>query len=102
VTDYAMNGTVITSFDTGHYENGALAMDPATHTLWLVDDENTFKLEQYSTAGVLLSTGPYVGYTVGGEFDMGGASPTPEPGSLVMLGSGILGLAGFLRRRINL
>ena len=71
VTDYSLSGTVITSFDTGHYFNGALAMDPATHTLWLVDDENTFNLEQYSTAGVLLSTGPYVGYTLGGEYDLG-------------------------------
>jgi hypothetical protein len=77
-------------------------MDPATHTLWLVDDQNTFKLEQYSTAGVLLSTGPYVGYTLGGEFDMGASAPTPEPETLVMFGFGILGLAGIFRRKINL
>ena len=102
VTDYSMNGTVLSSFDTGHYENGSLAMDPATHTLWLVDDENTFKLEQYSTAGVLLSTGPYVGYALGGEFDFGGSSPTPEPGSLILFGSGVLGLAGLVRRKLNL
>jgi hypothetical protein len=100
VTDYSMNGTVLSWFDTGHYENASLAMDPADHTLWLVDD-NTGNLEQYSTAGVLLSTGPYVGYALGGEFDMGG-SPTPEPGTLVMFGSGILGLAGLVRRKINL
>jgi PEP-CTERM motif len=30
----------------------------------------------------------------------GGA--TPEPGSLILLGSGVLGLAGMLRRKINL
>ena len=29
-------------------------------------------------------------------------SPTPEPGTLLMLGSGVLGLAGTLRRKINL
>ena len=29
-------------------------------------------------------------------------TPTPEPGTLVMLGSGLLGLAGILRRKINL
>jgi len=102
VTDYSLNGTVLSSFDTGHYENASLAMDPATHTLWLVDDENSFKLEQYSTAGVLLSTGPYVGYSLGGEFDMGGGTPTPEPGSLLLFGSGVLGLAGLVRRKINL
>ena len=32
----------------------------------------------------------------------GGASAVPEPGTLVMFGSGILGLAGMLRRKINL
>ena len=101
VTDYSMSGTVISSFDTGHYNNAALAMDPADHTLWLVDDSGSDNLQQYSTAGVLLSTGPYVGYTLGGEFNMG-ATPTPEPGTLVMFGSGVLGLAGVLRRRINL
>ena len=30
------------------------------------------------------------------------AAPTPEPGTLVIFGSGIVGLAGFLRRKINL
>ncbi len=30
------------------------------------------------------------------------SSATPEPGTLVMFGSGIIGLAGILRRRINL
>ena len=36
----------------------------------------------------------------GGEFDL--APTTPEPGTLIMLGSGIVGLAGVLRRKINL
>ena len=30
------------------------------------------------------------------------SSPTPEPGSMMMFGTGILGLAGVLRRKINL
>ena len=29
-------------------------------------------------------------------------NPTPEPGTLAMLGTGVLGLAGLLRRKINL
>ena len=29
-------------------------------------------------------------------------TPTPEPGTMVMFGSGIIGLAGVLRRKINL
>jgi PEP-CTERM motif len=39
-------------------------------------------------------TGNYVGVT--------GQSVTPEPGTLVLMGSSVLGLAGFLRRKINL
>ncbi len=31
-----------------------------------------------------------------------GSSPTPEPGSMMMFGTGILGLAGVLRRKISL
>lgn len=32
----------------------------------------------------------------------GGAGTTPEPGSIVLFGSGLLGLAGMLRRKIRL
>ena len=101
VQDYSLNGTLLSSFSTGHFDNAALALDPADHTLWLVDDyfhNNDYGgyLEQYSTAGALLSVGPYVGYTLGGEFN------TPEPGTLILFGSGALGLAGLLRRKIKL
>jgi hypothetical protein len=99
VADYSLSGTLLSSFSTGHDANYALALDPADHTLWLVN-ERTGNLEQYSTAGVLLSIGPYVGGAYGGEFDL--APTTPEPGTLIMFGSGILGLAGVLRRKINL
>ena len=105
VVDYSLSGILLSSFSTGHELNASLAMDPADHTLWLVNDRsgttNYGYLEQYSTAGALLSTGPYVGYTLGGEFNLA-PNTTPEPGTLVMFGSGILGLAGVLRRKINL
>ena len=102
VYNYSLSGTLLSSFSTGHNGNVALALDPADHTLWLTNDtgSNPVDLEQYSTAGVLLSTGPYVDIAFGAEFDL--APTTPEPGTLILFGSGILGLAGVLRRKINL
>jgi hypothetical protein len=99
VSDYSLSGVVLSSFSTAYGYPSALALDPADHTLWLVN-RYTGNLEQYSTTGVLLSTGPYVGIAQGGEFNL--APTTPEPGTLIMFGSGILGLAGVLRRKINL
>lgn len=43
------------------------------------------------------ANGPYVDHV--GEFITESASPTPEPGSLALLGTSILGGAGLLRRR---
>jgi hypothetical protein len=37
-----------------------------------------------------------------GDINVSLSSPTPEPGSFLLLGSGVLGLAGMLRRKINL
>jgi len=99
VTDYSLSGTLLSSFSTGHDYNDALALDPADHTLWLVNNNSGY-LEQYSQTGLLLSTGPYVGATHGGEFNLAPAT-TPEPGTLIMFGSGVLGLAGVLRRKIS-
>src|ERR1035438_6875480 len=91
VSDYSLRGGLLSSFSTGHIYNDALALDPADDTLWLVNG-GTGNLEQYSTAGALLSVGPYIGTALGGEFNL--APTTPEPGTLIMFGSGILGLAG--------
>jgi len=39
---------------------------------------------------------------IGGAFDvLGGGTGTPEPGTLVLLGSGLLGLGGMVRRRLG-
>jgi hypothetical protein len=49
---------------------------------------------------VLYAVADYVTYD---DFSMNLSGGTiPEPGSLVLLGSGILGLAGFVRRKISL
>ena len=54
-------------------------------------------------AGMTLIPGSYT-FTIPNDtiiLDIGGSS-VPEPGTLVMFGSGIIGLAGILRRKINL
>ena len=45
-------------------------------------------------------TCPYLGEAF--TLNSGSNSPTPEPGSMMMFGTGILALAGELRRKINL
>ena len=52
---------------------------------------------QFAVGGV-----PQGGCGFGGEAFTINSSPTPEPGSMMMFGTGILGLAGVLRRKINL
>jgi|SRR5271165_3728424 len=37
VADYSLSGGLLSSFSTGHVYNGALALDPVDHTLWLVN-----------------------------------------------------------------
>ncbi len=100
IDDYSLSGTLLSSFDVGHSNNFGLAMDPADHTLWLTND-STLELEQYSTTGALLSLGPFVSGDGGAEFNLA-PTITPEPGTLIMFGSGVLGLAVIVRRKINL
>lgn len=96
VTNYSMSGAVLSSFNTGLSFVGALALDHADNSLWLVDSGNTNELRQYSKSGSVLGSGPNVGYTLGGEFDLAGARSVPEPSTWLMLSGSLLLLA---RRR---
>jgi PEP-CTERM motif len=99
--DYSLSGTLLKSIDAEFTENVALAFDPSDGTLWVVNGHTGY-LEQFSTSGQALGLGPYVGATYGAEFNLATTLvPTPEPGSLIMFGSGILGLAGFVRRKLS-
>jgi PEP-CTERM motif len=56
-------------------------------------DENSGPSQAYDSA---LGTIPSEAFTI-----YGSASSTPEPSSLFLLGSGVLGISGLLRRRLH-
>jgi hypothetical protein len=73
------NGTVDGfDFDYTGSQNTVLSIDPA--------NGSTSFLANYPTSPV-------------GAFDIEGAAPTPEPSSLLLFGSGLVSLAGLLRRK---
>jgi hypothetical protein len=41
-------------------------------------------------------------YSFVDNFSLAGSTSTPEPSALFLLGTGVVGLAGVLRRKINL
>ena len=110
ISDYSLNGTLLSSFNISHIENGFLALDPADGTLWLDPIDvtgNGLILEQYarSAAGSFGATQPllqaqgYIGLPVdalGGEFQYTG-TVVPEPSTGAILGFGALALLGFRR-----
>jgi hypothetical protein len=46
--------------------------------------------------------GGSIAFMDGGEFTLSSSGSTPEPGTILLFGTGALGLAGVLRRKINL
>jgi hypothetical protein len=104
LSEYSLSGNLLRQIPTNSNGNTALAFDSADGTLWMINGfmgGNSAYLEQYSTDGQLLQFGsvdavPRTGFTAG---DM--PEPVPEPGTLVMMGTAIVGLAGVLRRKIN-
>lgn len=104
ITDYAMNGSVLSSFDAGFIDIGGLALDSTDGTLWATQNGSS-ALSQYSKSGTLLQSGTIAGLTANtlwaGEFGQDAPPPpsgAPEPASLVLFGAGAAALA-LLRRR---
>jgi len=83
----------------------ALNLDPTGTAFWTADLASGTVWEVRISDGAILEQwnpgfgGTTAGLAVFGEKGQGG---TPEPGTLVLFGSAVIGMAGVLRRKINL
>ena len=91
-----LNGVQIAQFDSGSVNANQLYTGTLTASAGLVNGTNTLEIE---VTRRFISTGgtPYQ-WVTGVDVEGNGV---PEPGSLVLMGSGVLGLAGVLRRKIG-
>jgi hypothetical protein len=88
----------------GSYWLVAFQPDSNSQDLWAFayqDQPNNMAYKRYNLIGS--GIGPWNGFFASqGAFRIDGASgTTPEPGSVILLGSGLLGVAGVVRRRLN-
>lgn len=89
-------GLVLSDLFRTDFYSGGLAYDPFNDSLWI---GGTFQAYDMALDGTLLTSfnKPPAGFADGLEF----VPQVPEPSSLVLLGSGIAGLAGAVRKRLK-
>ena len=87
IRDYTLSGQLLSSFTVSHDENAALALDPATDTLWLANRNILGQLEEYSTSGQLLDTESLP--ALNGMNILGGEFQAPEPATTSLLAVGL-------------
>jgi len=91
-----VNTTEVAQIDTGQIEQGQILNGVLTAKANLINGTNT--LDIYITRPFITRSGlTPLQYVTGVDVE---GKPIPEPGSLVLIGSGVLGLTGVLRRKL--
>ena len=99
ISDYSMNGVLLSSFNNGYSAGMALAYDPADNTLWMLTQWLSGNFVQYDTSGTLLQTmvlNVPSSDILGAEFM---TIPVPEPSLLALAGLGGLSALALSRGR---
>ncbi|WP_438480168.1 PEP-CTERM sorting domain-containing protein [Oleiharenicola lentus] len=96
IYQYDLSGTLVSQFNHSAGDNGGLAYQASTDTLWLVPNDSSLALKQYSKTGALLNSLTVTGRSgniYGAEFQ---SIPEPSTYALLAIGGALL---VFVNRR---
>lgn len=91
-----LNGTIIAQIDSGSINQGQTLSGTLSASAPLLAGTNTLEID-ITRRFITLPNDTPLQYVTG--IDVEGT--VPEPGSLLLMGSGVIGLAGVLRRKIG-
>ncbi|MGH9432123.1 MAG: PEP-CTERM sorting domain-containing protein [Terriglobia bacterium] len=77
------------------------SVNDSSWNAWNWNAQGVNGLDLYSTDGGMSWNSNGTGNPLGAFDVLGGGTQTPEPGTLVLLGTGLLGLGGIVRRRLT-
>lgn len=103
---YTVNGTPETGGTVGFFEaadGGGLALEDSSFNL--LDVTDSVQLFAGSLTDPIFTPGTYAQYDANGDptgtLVINSTATTPEPSSIALLGTGALGLAGVIRRKLT-
>ncbi len=92
-----LDGSTLADFDVGFINIDQIISGTLSANVNLSAGSHTFEIDVLRGSPEIYGVTPYQ-YVTNAVADGPGV---PEPGSLILMGSGVLGLAGVLRRKIN-
>lgn len=91
-----LDGTILQEFDVGQIGPNDLLHGMLTANMNLTAGQHTFEIDVLRQFATSPGNTPYQ-FVTGADVE----GTVPEPGSILLMGSGVLGLAGVLRRKIG-